>query len=62
MWINLRVQLGPNDVDKSMRARNLAHEALVRSYIVLFTTAAQMLGELAALDSDSALRAMPNLL
>lgn len=50
------VLLGPNGVGKSMLARNLAHQALVRGHTVLFTTAGQMLGELAALDSDSALR------
>jgi DNA replication protein DnaC len=37
-------------------ARNLAHEALVHGHTVLFTSAGQLLGELASLDSDSALR------
>lgn len=37
-------------------AQNLAHQALVHGRTVLFTTAGQKLGELAALDSDSALR------
>lgn len=50
------VLVGPNGVGKSMLARNLAHQALIHGYTVLFTTAAQVLGELAALDSDSALR------
>jgi DNA replication protein DnaC len=50
------VLVGPNGVGKSMLARNLAHQALIHGHTVLFTTAAQILGELAALDSDSALR------
>ena len=37
-------------------ARNLAYHALVHGHTVLFTTAGQLLGDLAALDSDSALR------
>ena len=50
------VLIGPNGVGKSMWAQNLAHQALLQGATVLFTTAGQMLGELAALDSDSALR------
>lgn len=50
------VLVGPNGVGKSMLARNLAHQALIHGHTVLFTTAAQVLGELAALDSDSAVR------
>lgn len=50
------VLVGPHGVGKSMRARNLAHQALLRGHTVLFTTAAQVLGELAAFDSDSARR------
>lgn len=50
------VLIGPNGVGKSMLAQNLAHQALINGAKVLFTTAGQMLGELAALDSDSALR------
>ena len=50
------VLVGPNGVGKSTLARNLAHEALIRGHTVLFTSAGQLLGELAALDSDSALR------
>jgi DNA replication protein DnaC len=50
------VLAGPNGVGKSTLARNIAHQALVHGHTVLFTTAGQLLGELAALDSDSALR------
>ena len=35
---------------------NIAHQALIHGHTVLFTSAGQMLGDLAALDSDSALR------
>ncbi|MCY0853008.1 IS21-like element helper ATPase IstB [Cupriavidus sp. D39] len=50
------VLIGPNGVGKSTLAQNLAHQALLQGHTVLFTSAGQMLGELAALDSDSALR------
>jgi DNA replication protein DnaC len=50
------VLVGPNGVGKSTLARNLAHQALIHGRTVLFTTAGQLLGDLAALDSDSALR------
>lgn len=50
------VLVGPNGVGKSTLARNIAHQALLHGHTVLFTTAAHVLGELAALDSDSALR------
>jgi DNA replication protein DnaC len=50
------VLLGPNGIGKSTLAKNLAHQALIHGHTVLFTTAGQLLGDLAALDSDSALR------
>lgn len=50
------VFMGPNGVGKSTLALNVAYQALVQGHTVLFTSAGQMLGELAALDSDSALR------
>jgi DNA replication protein DnaC len=50
------VLVGPNGVGKSMLACNLGHQALIEGRTVLFTTAGQLLGDLAALDSDSALR------
>jgi DNA replication protein DnaC len=50
------VLVGPNGVGKTTLARNIAYQALVHGHTVLFVTAGQMLGDLAALDSDSALR------
>lgn len=50
------VFIGPNGVGKSTLARNIANQALVAGHTVLFRSASEMLGELAALDSDSALR------
>ena len=47
---------GPNGVGKTMLVKNLAQHALLHGHTVLFTNAAQLLGDLAALDSDSALR------
>jgi DNA replication protein DnaC len=50
------VLIGQNGVGKSMIAQNIARQAVASGATCLFTTAGQMLGELAALDSDSALR------
>jgi DNA replication protein DnaC len=47
---------GSNGVGKSTLARNIAHQAVIQGHTVMFTSAGQMLGDLAALDSDSALR------
>jgi DNA replication protein DnaC len=47
---------GPNGLGKTMIAQNIAHHAVLHGHSVLFTTAGKMLGELAALDSDFALR------
>jgi len=49
------VLAGPNGVGKTMIAQNLANEALLRGYSVLFTTASSMLGELAACDGARSL-------
>jgi DNA replication protein DnaC len=50
------VLVGPNGVGKSTLAQNIAHQALIAGHTVLFTTAGALLGDLAALDSDTALR------
>ena len=50
------VLVGPNGVGKSTLARNIAHQALIQGHTVRFATAGELLGELAALDSDTALR------
>ena len=50
------VLVGPNGVGKSMIAQNIAHQALIAGHTALFTSAGQLLGDLCALDSDSALR------
>ena len=50
------VLFGTNGVGKTMIALNIAHQAVLQGHTALCTTAGQMLGELAALDSDSALR------
>jgi DNA replication protein DnaC len=50
------VFVGGNGLGKTMFAQNIAYQAVLHGHSVLFTTAGKMLGELAALDSDSALR------
>lgn len=50
------VLVGANGLGKSMIARNIAHQAILNGYTALFITAGQLLGELASLDSDAALR------
>lgn len=50
------ILVGPSGLGKTTIAQNLAHQAVLQGQTVLFTTAGQLLGELAALDSDSALR------
>jgi DNA replication protein DnaC len=50
------VLVGPNGIGKSMPVRNVAHQALILGHTVRFTTAGELLGDLAALDSDAALR------
>jgi DNA replication protein DnaC len=52
---NNAVLLGPNGVGKSMLLRNIAHHALIRGNTVRFTTASDMLADLAAQDSSAAL-------
>jgi DNA replication protein DnaC len=50
------VLVGPNGVGKTMCAANIGYQAVLAGHTALFTTAGNLLGELAALDSDSALR------
>ncbi len=50
------VLTGPNGTGKSTLAQNIAHQAVIQGHTVMFVSAGQMLGDLSALDSDSALR------
>ncbi|MER8817528.1 ATP-binding protein [Mesorhizobium sp. M0965] len=50
------VLIGPNGVGKSTFARNIAYHAVLNGHTALFTSAGQLLGDLAAIDSASALR------
>ncbi len=50
------ILLGSNGVGKSTLAQNLGYQAVMQGHTVLFTTAANMLNDLAALDGDNALR------
>lgn len=50
------ILVGPNGVGKSTIARNIAHQAVLQGNNVLFTSAGQMLNELAAQEADSALK------
>src|SRR4051812_3831605 len=47
------ILVGPNGIGKSTLAQNIAHQAVIHGHTALFTTAGQLLGDLAALDSDS---------
>jgi DNA replication protein DnaC len=49
------VLVGPNGVGKSTLAQNLAHQALLAGHTVRFTTASDMLHDLAAQESTRAL-------
>lgn len=48
--------IGPSGLGKTTIAQNIAQQAVLHGHTVLFTTAGQLLGDLTALDSDSALR------
>jgi DNA replication protein DnaC len=50
------VMLGPNGVGKTMLIRNIAHQAVLRGHTVRFTTASDMLSDLAAQESSAALK------
>ena len=49
------VLVGPNGLGKTMLLRNLAHQATLRGHTVRFTTASDMLADLAAQESSVAL-------
>ena len=49
------VLVGPNGVGKTMILKNVAHQAVVRGHTVRFATASDMLADLAAQESSSAL-------
>lgn len=49
------VLAGPNGVGKTMIAQNLAHQAVLRGHTVRFTTASELLNDLAAQEGGSAL-------
>ena len=50
------ILIGSNGVGKSTIAQNLAYQAVIQGHTVLFTTAANMLNDLAAQEGDNALR------
>ncbi len=50
------ILIGGNGVGKSTIAQNLAYQAAMQGHSVLFTSAANMLNDLAAQDGDNALR------
>jgi len=49
------VLLGPNGVGKTLLAKNLTHRAVLAGHTARFTTASDMLHDLAAQDSDASL-------
>ena len=49
------VIVGAHGLGKTMILKNIAHQAILDGYTVLFTSAAKMLGELAGIDSPSKL-------
>jgi DNA replication protein DnaC len=49
------VIIGPNGLGKTMIAKNLLHQAVLRGYSARFTAASDMLHDLAAQDSSTAL-------
>ncbi len=50
------VFIGSNGIGKTMIAKNIAQQAVLNGYSVMCITAAAMLNDLAAIDSDSALK------
>jgi DNA replication protein DnaC len=54
--VNNIILIGSNGVGKSTVAQNLGYQAVLEGHTVLFTSAANMLNDLAAQDGDNALR------
>ena len=50
------ILVGTSGLGKTMIAQNIAYQAILQGHTVVFATAGQLLGDLAGLDSDSALR------
>ncbi len=50
------VFIGSNGIGKTMIAKNIAQQAVLNGYSVMCVTAAAMLNDLAAIDSDSSLK------
>ena len=50
------ILIGASGLGKTTIAQNIAQQAVMHGHTVLFTSAGRLLGDLAALDSDSALR------
>ena len=48
--------MGPNGIGKTMLAQNIAYEAVITGRTALFVEASKMLNDLAAQESDNALR------
>jgi DNA replication protein DnaC len=49
------ILVGPNGVGKTMIAKNLAHQAVLRGHTACFVTASELLSDLAAQEAGSAL-------
>lgn len=49
------ILLGPNGIGKTMLAKNLVHQAVVRGHTARFTTASDMLSDLAAQGTNASL-------
>lgn len=50
------ILIGASGLGKTMIAQNIAHQAVLQGHTAIFASAGHLLGELAGLDSDSALR------
>lgn len=50
------ILIGASGLGKTMIAQNIAHQAVLQGHTAIFASVGHLLGELAGLDSDSALR------